>query len=45
VKIIGDITLDDSNKSQFEKKGKGYWYAVKSGAIEMNANKIIVLAD
>jgi F-type H+-transporting ATPase subunit epsilon len=45
VKIIGDITLDDSNKSQFEKKGKEYWYAVKSGAIEMNANKIIVLAD
>jgi|TARA_B110000459_G_scaffold155454_1_gene169950 F-type H+-transporting ATPase subunit epsilon len=45
VKIIGDITLDDSNKSQFEKNGNGYWYAIKSGAIEMNANKIIVLAD
>ena len=28
VKIIGDITLDDSNKSQFEKKGKGYWYCL-----------------
>ena len=45
VKILGDITLNDSNKSVFEKNGKGYWYAIKSGAIEMNANKIIILAD
>tara|TARA_B110000444_G_C18710208_1_gene533302 strand:- start:365 stop:640 length:276 start_codon:yes stop_codon:yes gene_type:complete len=45
VKIMGDITLNDSNKSVFEKNGKGYWYAIKSGAIEMNANKIIILAD
>jgi len=45
VKITGDITLNDSNKSVFEKNGKGYWYAIKSGAIEMNANKIIILAD
>ena len=45
VKIEGDITLDDTNKEFFEKKGKGYWFAIDSGAIEMNANKIIVLAD
>jgi len=45
VKITGDITLNDSNKSVFEKNGKGYWYTIKSGAIEMNANKIIILAD
>ena len=45
VKITGDITLNDSNKSVFEKNGKGYWYAIKSGAIKMNANKIIILAD
>ena len=45
VKIFGDIVLDETNKSLFEKKGKGYWYAVKSGVIEMNANKVIVLAD
>jgi F-type H+-transporting ATPase subunit epsilon len=25
VKIAGDITLDDTNKEFFEKKGKGYW--------------------
>lgn len=45
VKIFGDIGHDDINKSLFEKKGKGYWYAVESGAIEMNANKVIVLTD
>ena len=45
VKIQGNITLDDSNTAQFEQKGKDYWYAISSGAIEMNANKIIILAD
>ena len=45
VKIIGDITPEDADNAQFQKNGKGYWYAIKSGAIEMNANKIIVLAD
>ena len=45
VKITGDITLDDTNKELFEQKGKSYLYAIDSGAIEMNANKIIVLAD
>jgi F-type H+-transporting ATPase subunit epsilon len=45
VKIFGDINLNDTNKSLFEKNGKGYCYAIKSGAIEMNANKVIVLAD
>ena len=45
VKIIGDITPEDADNAQFQKNGKGYWYAIKSGAIEMNANKFIVLAD
>ena len=45
VKINGELTLNDSNKEFFEKNGKSYWYAIDSGAIEMNANKIIVLAD
>ena len=45
VKIFGNIDLDDTNKSLFEKNGTGYWYPIKSGAIEMNANKVIVLAD
>ena len=45
VKITGNITLDDSNKTQFEQKGKAFWFAIDSGAIEMNANTIIILAD
>jgi F-type H+-transporting ATPase subunit epsilon len=45
IKIIGDITPEDADNGQFQKNGKGYWYAIKSGAIEMNANKIIILAD
>ncbi|MDA9303775.1 F0F1 ATP synthase subunit epsilon [Flavobacteriaceae bacterium] len=45
VKINGELKLDDSNKTLFEQKDKGYWFAIESGAIEMNANKIIILAD
>jgi F-type H+-transporting ATPase subunit epsilon len=45
VKIVGQVALDDENLSQFEQKGNGYWYAINSGTIEMQANKIIVLAD
>jgi F-type H+-transporting ATPase subunit epsilon len=45
VKIVGNITLDDSNKGYFQEKGGSYLYAIDSGAIEMNANKITVLAD
>ena len=35
----------NQTKTLFEQKGKGYWFAIDSGAIEMNANKIIILAD
>ena len=45
VKIVGQVALDDDNLSQFEQKGNGYWYAINSGTIEMQAKKIIVLAD
>ena len=45
IKINGELTLNDTNKPLFEKKGQSYWFAIDSGAIEMNANKIIVLAD
>ena len=45
MKISGDINLDESNASKFEQKEKGYWLAINSGTIEMNANKVIVLAD
>ncbi len=45
VKISGSIEIDEENISKFEKKDRGYWLAINSGTIEMNANKIIVLAD
>ncbi len=45
VKISGNITIDEENASKFEHKDKGFWLAINSGTIEMNANKIIVLAD
>jgi len=45
VKIRGTINLDEKNASKFEQKEKGYWLSISSGTIEMNANKIIVLAD
>ena len=31
--------------SEFEKKGDSYWLSINSGTIEMNSNKVIVLAD
>lgn len=45
VKISGSIQIDDDHVSKFEKKDSGYWLAINSGTIEMNANKITVLAD
>ena len=45
VKIRGAIDLNEEAVSKFEKKEGGYWLAINSGTIEMNANKIIVLAD
>ena len=45
VKIRGAIDLNEEAVSKFEKKEGRYWLAINSGTIEMNANKIIVLAD
>lgn len=45
VKISGNISIDKENVFKFEQKDKGFWLAINSGTIEMNANKIIVLAD
>ena len=45
VKISGNISINKENASKFEQKDKGFWLAINSGTIEMNANKIIVLAD
>ena len=45
VKIRGAVDLNEETASKFEKKEAGYWLAINSGTIEMNANRIIVLAD
>lgn len=45
VKIFGNITLNKSVVDKFLKKDKGYWLAIKSGTVESNDNKVIVLAD
>tara|TARA_B100000900_G_scaffold114853_1_gene96402 strand:+ start:171 stop:446 length:276 start_codon:yes stop_codon:yes gene_type:complete len=45
VKIRGGVDLNEETAAKFEKKEDGYWLAINSGTIEMNANKIIVLAD
>jgi F-type H+-transporting ATPase subunit epsilon len=45
VKIRGQIKIEEENISKFDKKDNSYWLAISSGTIEMNDNKIIVLAD
>jgi len=46
VKIYGDIQLEKDVESKFTKGEKrGIWLAINSGTIEINENKVIVLAD
>ena len=46
VKIYGDINLDEEVEKKFTKgEDRGVWLAINSGTIEMNENKVIVLAD
>lgn len=46
LKIQGsNIHFSKEHKDLFEKEGKGYALPIKSGTLEMNNNKIIVLAD
>jgi F-type H+-transporting ATPase subunit epsilon len=45
IKIRGQIKIEEENISKFDKKDNSYWLAISSGTIEMNDNKIIVLAD
>ncbi len=46
VKIQGDIVLDELHADKFTKDGSGKVnLAIKSGTIELNDNKLIVLAD
>ncbi|MBU2940916.1 F0F1 ATP synthase subunit epsilon [Lacinutrix sp. C3R15] len=46
VKIYGDISLEDEVKDKFTKgNNNATWLAINSGTLEMNNNKVIVLAD
>jgi F-type H+-transporting ATPase subunit epsilon len=46
VKIYGSITLDKSVEDNFTSgDDNGTWLSIHSGTIEMNGNKVIVLAD
>jgi F-type H+-transporting ATPase subunit epsilon len=46
VKIKGNLTIDEAYAERFTKAGNGdTLLAINSGTLEMNDNKIIVLAD
>ena len=45
VKVHGNIQLEEEVEEKFTKTDRGVWLAINSGTIEMNDNKIIVLAD
>lgn len=45
VKVHGDIQLEEEVEDKFTKTDRGVWLPINSGTIEMNDNKIIVLAD
>lgn len=45
VMVNGNIQLDEEVEDKFSKTDRGVSLAINSGTIEMNDNKIIVLAD
>ncbi|MEE9362513.1 MAG: F0F1 ATP synthase subunit epsilon [Cellulophaga sp.] len=46
IKIQGDISIEEAYEGKFTKGAKGSTLlAINSGTIEMNDNKVIVLAD
>ena len=45
VKVYGNITLSEEVAAKFSSFDKGVMLAINSGTIEMNDNKVIVLAD
>jgi len=46
IKIDGNITLNEDVKKKFTKNTEGRWTLfIKSGTLEMNNNKVIILAD
>lgn len=46
VKIDGNITINEEVKKKFTKNDEGRWTLfINSGTLEMNNNKVIILAD
>ena len=46
VKFEGNPTIAEGHQSKFTKSADGTWsLTIKSGTVEMNNNKVIVLAD
>jgi len=45
VKIKGTITIEDTFKEKFTNDGSDTLLAIDSGTLELNDNKIIILAD
>lgn len=46
VKIDGDTKMDENFKKHFSKNEEGKWTLfINSGTLEMNNNKVIILAD
>ena len=46
VRFSGEnIVLDETFKNKFTKEGENYILAINGGTIEMNNNKVILLAD
>ncbi|GGD96269.1 FoF1 ATP synthase subunit delta/epsilon [Planktosalinus lacus] len=46
VKIDGNISFSDASKKLFNKSADGRWTLfINSGTLEMNNNKVIILAD
>ena len=45
IKIKGNLELDEEVKDKFSKDGDDTLLEISSGTIELNENKIIILAD
>ena len=45
IKIKGNLELDEEVQDKFSKDGDDTLLAISSGTIELNENKIIILAD
>ncbi len=45
VTLQGNIVLETAIKSQFTQEGNKTYFTIKSGAIEMQGNKVILLTD